>query len=145
MKINTHWLLHVEAWRESGLSQADYCRQQGLNRKTFSLWTRCDQGNPSMDRGTSLELNSVQASSLDEAMRNRGFINFETSISLRYIEATSFNDGRTSFSVSQSLLLGQIRRFTDHILFICFWLCPAGCRTHSFFTLVRFFGRIIRL
>jgi len=62
MKINTHWLLHVEAWRESGLSQADYCRQQGLNRKTFSLWTRRDQGNPSMDRGASLEFISVQVS-----------------------------------------------------------------------------------
>ena len=40
MKINAHWLRHVETWRESGLSQADYCRQQGLNHKTFSVWTR---------------------------------------------------------------------------------------------------------
>ena len=62
MKIHAHWRRHVEAWRESGLSQADYCRQQGLNRKTFSLWTRRDQGNPSMDRGTSPEFISVQVS-----------------------------------------------------------------------------------
>ena len=62
MKIHTQWQRHVEAWRESGLSQADYCRQQGLNRKTFSLWTRRDQGNPTIDRGTSLELISVQVS-----------------------------------------------------------------------------------
>ena len=40
MKINTQWWRHVEAWRESGLSQADYCRQQGLNPKTFSAWAR---------------------------------------------------------------------------------------------------------
>ena len=40
MKIHTQWRRHVEAWRESGLSQADYCRQQGLNSKTFSTWTR---------------------------------------------------------------------------------------------------------
>jgi hypothetical protein len=40
MKIHTKWQRHVEAWRESGLSQADYCRQQGLNPKTLSAWTR---------------------------------------------------------------------------------------------------------
>jgi hypothetical protein len=40
MKIHTQWQRHVEAWRESGLSQADYCRQQGLNPKTLSAWAR---------------------------------------------------------------------------------------------------------
>jgi hypothetical protein len=40
MKINTQWCRHVEAWRESGLNQANYCRQQGLNPKTFSTWAR---------------------------------------------------------------------------------------------------------
>jgi inorganic triphosphatase YgiF len=62
MKINAQWQRHVEAWRESGLSQADYCHQHGLNRKTFSLWTRRDQGDPSMARDTSLELIAVQVS-----------------------------------------------------------------------------------
>ena len=63
MKINTQWRRHGEAWRESGLSQADYCHQHGLNRKTFSLWTRRDQADSSMNRDTSLELISVQVSS----------------------------------------------------------------------------------
>lgn len=40
MKVNAQWQRHVEAWRESGLSQADYCRQQGLNPKTLSAWSR---------------------------------------------------------------------------------------------------------
>ena len=40
MKIYTQWWRHVEAWRESGLSQADYCLQQGLNSKTLSAWAR---------------------------------------------------------------------------------------------------------
>jgi hypothetical protein len=40
MKIHTQWWRHVEAWRASGLSQTDYCRQQGLNPKTFSAWAR---------------------------------------------------------------------------------------------------------
>ena len=57
MKINTHWLLHVEAWRESGLSQADYCRQQDLNPKTLSAWTR--RALP-IDKDTPLEMMAVQ-------------------------------------------------------------------------------------
>ena len=60
MKIHAHWRRHVEAWRESGLSQADYCQQQGLNRKTFSVWTRRVQGDLSLDKDAPLELLTVQ-------------------------------------------------------------------------------------
>ena len=60
MKIHAHWRRHVEAWRESGLSQADYCRQQNLNRKTFSLWTRRVQDDLSMSKDSPLELIAVQ-------------------------------------------------------------------------------------
>lgn len=31
---------HLQAWQISGLSQAAYCRQFGLNPKTFSGWRR---------------------------------------------------------------------------------------------------------
>ena len=31
---------HVEAWRQSGLSQSAYCHLHGLNQKTFSRWVR---------------------------------------------------------------------------------------------------------
>jgi hypothetical protein len=60
MKINAHWRRHVEIWRESGLSQADYCRQQGLNHKTFSVWTRRVQVDLSMDKSAALDLLPVQ-------------------------------------------------------------------------------------
>jgi len=60
MKINAHWRRHVDAWRESGLSQADYCRQQGLNHKTFSVWTRRVQVDLSMDKNVPLGLLPVQ-------------------------------------------------------------------------------------
>jgi hypothetical protein len=29
---------HVQAWRISGLSRADYCRQRDLNLRTFNQW-----------------------------------------------------------------------------------------------------------
>ena len=40
MTKQSQWLGHVEAWRKSELSQAEYCRIHGLNPKTFSTWTR---------------------------------------------------------------------------------------------------------
>ena len=32
------WLIHIEAWRRSGVSRAKYCRQQGLTTTTFGRW-----------------------------------------------------------------------------------------------------------
>jgi len=58
MKIHEHWQRNVEAWRESGLSQADYCRQQVLNPKTFSTWTRPELP---IDQDLPLEVIPVQA------------------------------------------------------------------------------------
>jgi len=40
MKVQTPWWQHVDNWRVSGLTQAEYCRQHGLHNKTFSTWTR---------------------------------------------------------------------------------------------------------
>jgi len=60
MQINAHWQRHLGAWRESGLSQADYCRQQGLNHKTFSVWTRRVQNDLSLNKDVPVEFTSVQ-------------------------------------------------------------------------------------
>ena len=32
--------IHIEAWKTSGTSQAAYCREHGLNTKTFGNWVR---------------------------------------------------------------------------------------------------------
>ncbi|MDP3280210.1 MAG: hypothetical protein Q8M57_04040 [Nitrosomonas sp.] len=32
--------IHIEAWQTSGVSQAAYCREHGLNTKTFGNWAR---------------------------------------------------------------------------------------------------------
>jgi len=40
MTKQLQWHRHVDAWRKSELSQAEYCRIHGLNPKTFSTWTR---------------------------------------------------------------------------------------------------------
>jgi hypothetical protein len=40
MVLALHKQNHIEAWQVSGLSQRDYCRQHGLNAKTFGNWLR---------------------------------------------------------------------------------------------------------
>ena len=35
-----YWQPHIKAWEESGISQADFCRQHGLNIKLFGYWKR---------------------------------------------------------------------------------------------------------
>jgi len=32
------WTSHVEAWKESGLSQIDYCRHHDLSKHRFTYW-----------------------------------------------------------------------------------------------------------
>ena len=32
------WLKHLQRWRQSGLSQAQYCRQQHLSAPAFGWW-----------------------------------------------------------------------------------------------------------
>jgi hypothetical protein len=32
------WLRHLQRWRQSGLSQTQYCRRQGLSAPAFGWW-----------------------------------------------------------------------------------------------------------
>lgn len=34
------WEGHLRQWKSSGLSQAEYCRENELNSKTFGYWKR---------------------------------------------------------------------------------------------------------
>ena len=34
------WEVHVEAWKQSGKAQSDYCRDNGLSSKLFGYWKR---------------------------------------------------------------------------------------------------------
>ena len=40
MKLQQHQQKHIKTWQSSGMSQAAYCRKQGLNAKTFGNWLR---------------------------------------------------------------------------------------------------------
>ena len=38
MVLQERHIEHIKIWQASGLTQAVYCQQQGLNAKTFSRW-----------------------------------------------------------------------------------------------------------
>ena len=49
------WRAHVDAWRDSGLSGAEYCRRHGLKPHRFYWWRgvfACEDGTPSKWSGT---------------------------------------------------------------------------------------------
>jgi hypothetical protein len=50
------WRERLEAWRRSGLSQAEFCRRQGLSRVSLSWWksriARQESVRPSVSPGT---------------------------------------------------------------------------------------------
>ena len=43
MTLQEHRIEHIQTWQASGLTQAVYCQQQGLNAKTFSRWFKTYQ------------------------------------------------------------------------------------------------------
>ena len=40
------WQKHLRAWSQSGLTQADYCRQHQLSAPAFGWWKRKLEGKP---------------------------------------------------------------------------------------------------
>lgn len=36
MAVTSKWRQHIESWQSSGLSQAEYCGQRGINVRTFA-------------------------------------------------------------------------------------------------------------
>ncbi len=36
MAVTSKWRQHIENWQSSGLSQAEYCVQEGINVRTFT-------------------------------------------------------------------------------------------------------------
>ena len=63
-----YWRVHVEAWRASGQSRAEYCAAHGLSRQTFGWWAwRLDrQGRPA-PAAHFLPVESAEVRDRDEA------------------------------------------------------------------------------
>lgn len=49
MAVTTKWRQHIEAWQRSGLSQAEYCAEQQLNVRTFTVRLSDYRKSPKLD------------------------------------------------------------------------------------------------
>ncbi|SFB59651.1 IS66 family insertion sequence element accessory protein TnpA, partial [Azotobacter beijerinckii] len=50
------WSAHVQAWRDSGLTQVAYCQQHALRSKALAYWIRRDRQGREADTLTLLPL-----------------------------------------------------------------------------------------
>jgi hypothetical protein len=39
-QLRQHWKEHIRRWKESGLSQSEYCRKHGLKANRFWYWKK---------------------------------------------------------------------------------------------------------
>ena len=40
-----HWINHISCWKKGGLTQREYCLEQGIAISTFSYWiSKCGKG-----------------------------------------------------------------------------------------------------
>ena len=61
-----YWRRHLEAWRESGLTQVAYCASQGVSLKSFCRW-RGKEKEARAAAATSLTLVPVRIDQLEAA------------------------------------------------------------------------------
>lgn len=54
------WVEILKAWQASGLSQAEYCRREGLSASTLSRWRRRLQAQQSSQQGAGMTSYLVQ-------------------------------------------------------------------------------------
>lgn len=46
-ELRKQWQHHLDQWKTSGLSAAEYCRQNNLHEQQFSYWKRALKPKPS--------------------------------------------------------------------------------------------------
>jgi hypothetical protein len=62
------WIAHVKSWRDSDLTQADYCRRHALNCKTFTAWIKCCNSVPANLTLTLVPITVTQPSAAKELL-----------------------------------------------------------------------------
>ena len=74
------WEAHFGAWEMSGLSQVEFCRQNGLKHATFMNGLQKFPGNPKPDRG--LRLVPLPENALKDEVPRQGVGHVSRSITL---------------------------------------------------------------
>jgi len=66
------WKKHIEAWKESGFSIAEYCELEELAKSTFFYWKRKVEGKGSKNRLVEVKIPQQQPSGLIHIRLNKG-------------------------------------------------------------------------
>jgi hypothetical protein len=88
MALSNRQKQHVEAWQITELTKSEYCRQQGLNLKTFSRWCRLarSQGAIAEQQLIPVQLQGTPASSLLSLRLPQGqVLEIPASVSARWL------------------------------------------------------------
>jgi hypothetical protein len=56
IRDRSFWAKHSDLWKESGLSQKEYCKKEGLKSTTFSYWRRVFKSNDEVLKTTFQEV-----------------------------------------------------------------------------------------
>ena len=67
------WQAHVSAWDGSGMSQAEYCRREGLNVRIFNYWKRKLSKTHAFPSGVSLIPVRVRSFATSAVLGSHGF------------------------------------------------------------------------
>ncbi|MFE3837858.1 IS66-like element accessory protein TnpA [Pseudogemmobacter sonorensis] len=81
-----YWSMHVEAWRQSGLSRAEYCRHHGLSKRTFDKWMKHLISEEDARKHSEYQAELRRQESLDERgkrLRKRARLRYAVSTDLR--------------------------------------------------------------
>lgn len=66
------WQKHIEAWKESGFSIADYCELEELAKSTFCYWKRKLEGGTPKSRFIEVKVPDQRSSGLIHIRLQRG-------------------------------------------------------------------------
>ncbi len=87
------WKLHLDGWRDSGLSQAAYCRQHGLSLSCFGYWRRTLAPKPE-DAAASAAIPALVPIMVDDAPLTEGRIEVRLPNGLQVILPTRLDPAR---------------------------------------------------
>lgn len=95
------WLEHIEAWKQTNQTQADYCREKELSPHQFSYWKRKQNKHTAIKRKASSGFSVVQCETVTHSSYQP--------LSVTLPDGTTINDINTSNLHIVTQLLGTLR------------------------------------
>ncbi|MFG1384562.1 IS66 family insertion sequence element accessory protein TnpA [Xanthobacter versatilis] len=123
------WVVHIEAWRQSGLDRTNYCRQHGLWKCTFDRWLKYLAGKEAARKHVEYqaELRRVKRREAEEKrQKRRARLRFSVSTDERnralqafwamHVEAMNWSGmGMREYAAALNLSPTSLRKWRDRL------------------------------